>query len=303
MTQLALLASRLPLTPGRVVDLVSAPTLARVVHGQPVVVTGASSGVGREVALQLGRRGARVLLVARTAAALTEVAEAIRSEGGQAYVHPCDLSDPDSVDRLVAHLVGEHGPIAVLVNNAGRSIRRSLRDSEDRLHDFERTMALNYFGAVRLTLGLLGGMRAAGGGHVVHVSSMGRQAHTPRFAAYLASKAAFDEFSRCLAVEERHRGIRVSIVHLPLVRTAMIEATDTYERAPALSVEEGAAYVLEAIRTQPVRLTPTAGRLLELGWIAAPRALEHGFNLAFRASAEGARRTGGRLGRALRVPL
>ena len=303
MTQLALLASRLPLTPGRVVDLVSAPTLARVVHGRPVVVTGASSGVGRETALQLGRRGARVLLVARTAAALSEVAEAIRAEGGQAWIHPCDLSDPDAVDRLVAHLTGEHGPIAVLVNNAGRSIRRSIAESEDRLHDFERTMALNYFGALRLTLGLLPGMRLAGGGHVVHVSSMGRQAHTPRFSAYLASKAAFDEFARCLAAEERHRGIRVSTVHLPLVRTAMIEATDSYARAPALTVEEGAAMVLEAIRTQPVRLTPIAGRALELGWAVAPRALEHGFNLAFRASAEGARRTGGRLGRALRVPL
>src|SRR4051794_10076005 len=226
----------------------SGERLRRTVADRTVLVTGASSGIGEHVALKLGAAGARVLLVARTEDRLNEVAQAIRDQGGAAHVHPADLSEGDDADRLVEEVLAEHGAVDVLINNAGRSIRRPVRRAVHRAHDYERTMALNYFGPLHLILGFLPAMRKRRNGHIVNVSSMGVQFNAPRFSAYVASKSALDAFTRVLASEVEPAGIRCTTVHMPLVRTPMIDPTGAYDRLPALSPEAAADWVCEAIR-------------------------------------------------------
>jgi NAD(P)-dependent dehydrogenase (short-subunit alcohol dehydrogenase family) len=268
------LGSRLPNTPARLVRRATGPGLGGAVRDRTVLVTGASSGIGEETAVALGRAGARVLLVARSTEGLEAVAARIAADGGRAFVHPCDLTDLDAVGRLAEDVLREHGPVDVLVNNAGRSIRRSIAASYDRMHDFERTMQVNYYGPVRLVLGLLPAMREQGRGHVVNVLSEGLLLQTPRFAAYLASKSALDTFSRCVANEVRADGVRVTGVHMPLVRTPMIAPTAAYRRVPALRPHEGAALVLEAIAARPYAVTPREGAALALARTLVPGTLE-----------------------------
>jgi NAD(P)-dependent dehydrogenase (short-subunit alcohol dehydrogenase family) len=247
-----------------------APSLPRAVGGRLVLITGGSSGIGRSTALALGAAGARVALVARTRQKLEEVAEEITAAGGQAHVFPCDLTDLEAIDGLVAEVTATLGVPDVLINNAGRSIRRSVRNSYDRFHDYERTMALNYFGAVRLILGLLPGMRERGGGHIVNVSTMGLQTNTPRFSAYLASKAALDAFSRSIASEVVLDGIYFTTVYMPLVRTPMIAPTKHYDRLPALSPEAAAAMICDGIRKRPKRVSTALGSFSDATYAMAP---------------------------------
>jgi short-subunit dehydrogenase len=268
------LGSRLPNTPARLVRRLAGDGLVAAVRDRTVLVTGASSGIGEETAVALGGAGARVLLVARSASELERVAARIAMDGGSAAVHRCDLTDLDAVARLAGDVLREHGPVDVLVNNAGRSIRRPIAASYDRVHDFERTMQVNYYGPVRLVLGLLPAMREQGRGHIVNVLSEGLLLHTPRFAAYLASKSALDTFSRCVANEVRGDGVRVTGVHMPLVRTPMIAPTAAYRRVPALRPHEGAALVLEAIAARPYAVTPREGAALALARTVAPGTLE-----------------------------
>ncbi|MET1071383.1 MAG: SDR family oxidoreductase, partial [Umezawaea sp.] len=183
--------------------------------GRTVLITGASSGIGRATALAVARRGAIPLLVARRADELAAVAEEIRAGGGTAHCHPCDLTDGDAVDALVKQVLAEHD-VDMLVNNAGKSIRRSVLRSVDRLHDYERTMALNYFAPMRLILGLLPHMTERRSGHVVNVSTMGVQTNTPRFSAYLGSKAALDAVGRVAAAETVADGVTFTSVRMPL---------------------------------------------------------------------------------------
>lgn len=249
--------------------------LRDAVEGRKVLLTGASSGIGRETARRLGHAGAEVLLVARRRDRLEELAEEVRAEGGVAHVLPCDLADADDIAALVERVRAEHGPPDVIVNNAGHSIRRSLARSTDRLHDFERVMELNYFGAIRLTVPLVADMREAGRGHIVNVSTMGVQfGYEPRFAAYLASKAAVDAFTQSVAPETRRDNVRWTTVYMPLVRTEMISPTKAFERAPAMSVERGAGMVLDAIVRKPVRVTHPFGTALHVAQLAIPRRLE-----------------------------
>ena len=249
-----------------------APSLDERVRDRIVMVTGASSGIGREVALKVGVAGATVLLVARTREALDEVAVEIAAAGGVAVVYPCDLSDTDDIDRMVARVLDEQGPPDVLVNNAGRSIRRSVRRSYTRFHDYERTMQLNYFGAVKLILGVLPGMRARGSGHIINVSTMGLQTNTPRFSAYLASKAALDAFARSIASEIITDGVHITTVYMPLVRTPMIEPTKHYEHLPALSPDAAAEMIVEAIRRRPKRVSTLLGDFAGVTYATAPGA-------------------------------
>ena len=218
--------------------------LRKRVRNRTILVTGASSGVGRAAASRLGGAGASLILVARNEQELDAVAAEVEQAGGTAEVRPCDLSATRSVDRLLRQ-VGDR--VEILVNNAGRSIRRSVRKSTERPHDFERTMQLNFHGALRVTLGVLPAMRERGHGHVVNVSSMGVQFAAPRFAAYVASKAALDAFSRVSAAELKRDGVVFTTVHLPLVRTPMIAPTKLYEQMPALSPEDAAGWICEAI--------------------------------------------------------
>ncbi|WP_068054811.1 SDR family oxidoreductase [Nocardia xishanensis] len=227
--------------------------------GRIVLITGASSGIGLATAHAVARRGATVLMVARGRADLLAAAESVRAEGGAAYTYPCDITDPESVDGLVRAMLADHGHVDYLVNNAGRSIRRSVVNSTDRMHDFERTMAVNYFGAVRLILGLLPSMRARRFGHIVNISSIAVQTKVPRFAAYVASKSALDNFSEIAAVENRDAGITFTSVRMPLVRTPMIAPTDLYRSLPVPDPDRAAAIVVRALEDRPHRIDTPVG--------------------------------------------
>jgi len=252
------------------------------VAGKRVLITGASSGIGRATALRLASAGAHVLLVARSAEKLGEVRHEIERAGGVAHVFSADLADLASCDALVKEVTTALGGIDVLVNNAGRSIRRSLLLSQDRFHDYERTMQLNYFGALRLVFGFLPAMREQRHGHVVNVSSIGVQTNPPRFSAYVASKAALDAFSRCAASELLEDGIRLTTVYMPLVRTEMIAPTSIYKAFPTLSPNEAAALVCQAILEQGKRVSTPLGVAGEIAYAAAPEACDRLLALAYR---------------------
>ncbi len=230
--------------------------LTRGVKGKRVLITGASSGIGEAIAREVARQGGTPLLVARS----EEKLRTLRDEIGGEYF-PCDLNDPAQIDALVRTL-REGAPIDVLVNNAGRSIRRSLSHAYDRMHDFERTMQLNYFGALRLTLGVLPGMRARRNGHIINISSVGVLVNTPRFSAYVASKAAFDAFSKVAAGEALSDNVHFTTVYMPLVRTKMIAPTRGYANAPALTPEQAGEWVVGAIHNRPKSLSGGVARAI-----------------------------------------
>ncbi len=259
--------------------------LRAAVAGRRVLVTGASSGIGQAVALECARAGAVVLVVARRADLLDELVAEIASACGEAYAYPCDLSDEAATTLLAQTIIERHGGVDVLVNNAGRSIRRSLRNSADRLHDFDRVMRLNYFGMVWLTLPLVDHMRRRGGCHVVNVSTLGTQVQAqPRYSAYIASKCAMDGFTRAVAPETLPDQVTWSLVNLPLVRTDMIAPTRIYAQAPALSVEKGADMVLDAIRRRPTRVTHPLGTVSMLVNAVIPKRLDAVRARGFRAT-------------------
>jgi NAD(P)-dependent dehydrogenase (short-subunit alcohol dehydrogenase family) len=257
-------------------------TLERAVEGRTVLVTGASSGIGAAAALQIGRAGGNVLLVARREDRLGDVAARISEHRGSASVYPADLADAADVDRLSAEVLARHGGVDILVNNAGHSIRRSLTRSYDRIHDFELTIDLNYLAPVRLVLAFLPGMRARGFGHVVNVSSASVQIRTPRFAAYTASKAALDAFSDCAAAELVGDGIRFTTISMPLVRTPMIEPTAMYASFPALSPEQAGDRVCKAIIHRPRRIGTPYGVLVGTIDAVDPVAMEALRNRGYR---------------------
>ena len=242
------------------------------IQGSRVLVTGASSGIGEATARAVAARGGRVLLVARRAEELERVAGDIRSAGGEASTYVCDLTDETAVKSLVEQVLADHGGVDMLVNNAGRSIRRSLSASWDRMHDFERTMEINYFAPVRLMLGLLPSMVEQGHGHVVNVLSWGVQVKAPKFAAYLASKTALDVFSRVAGRELYADGVTFTNVRMPLVRTPMIGPTEVYAKSPALSPEQAAERIVRALEDRPVTIDTAIGRVAEVFNLVLPRA-------------------------------
>ena len=236
-----------------------------------VLVTGASSGIGEATARAAAARGATVLLVARRRDELARVQAEIETAGGRAATYPCDLTDGGAVDALVEQVLGGHGAVDYLVNNAGRSIRRSLELSYDRFHDFERTMAVNYFGPVRLTLGLLPAMRRQGFGHVVNILSWGVQLKAPKFAAYLASKTALDTWSRIAGRETYADNVTFTNMRFALVHTAMVVPTGNYEDRRGLTPGQAAERVVRALEDRPLTVDTRVGRAGELLNIVAPR--------------------------------
>ena len=211
--------------------------LRRRVAGQVVLITGASSGIGAGLSHRLARAGATVLLVARSLEKLQDTVDDIQADGGRAHAYRCDLADLDSCDRLCEQVLAEHGGVDILVNTAGRSIRRSVMHSLDRFHDYQRTMQLNYFGAIRLAMNLIPAMQARGQGHVINVSTMGVQSAPARFSAYLGSKSALEGWTLAAQNELVHTGVEFTLMNYPLVRTPMIAPTAIYRYVPAMSEE------------------------------------------------------------------
>jgi len=238
--------------------------------GQTVVITGSSSGIGAEAARKLARLGATVCLLARREDQLAEVKASIEAAGGVAHAYAVDLSDGDAAEAVAANLLADHVRFDALINNAGRSIRRPIIDSVDRSHDYERTMAINYFGAVRLTLALVPRFVEQGHGHVVISSSMSTQVPIPLFSAYLASKAALESFTRSLTAELGHKGITSTVVYFPMVRTEMSTATQIYQAMPMLSADKAANWLVKAVVDKPTRVTSLPGAMGELGMAALP---------------------------------
>jgi NAD(P)-dependent dehydrogenase (short-subunit alcohol dehydrogenase family) len=263
-------------------DLYKDRSLNAAVNGRTVVITGASSGIGRAAAMKIARAGGVPLLVARSMDKLEEAKAEIEAVGGTAYVYSADLSDMDSIDELVTRILDENVRVDMLVNNAGRSIRRSIALSQDRFHDFERTMQLNYFGAIRLTMGLLPHMRERGFGHIVNVSSIGAQTNPPRFSAYVASKAALDAWTRVVSSEVVGDGITFTTIHMPLVRTPMIAPTKIYDSFPTITPDEAADLVCEALRAKPKEISTRLGTFGEVAYALAPKAVDQVLHMAYK---------------------
>jgi thioester reductase-like protein/NADP-dependent 3-hydroxy acid dehydrogenase YdfG len=240
-------------------------------QGRHVIITGASSGIGRASALAVAERGATVFALARNADALDDLVAEIRAKGGQAHAFTCDVTDSTSVEHTVKDILGRFGHVDYLVNNAGRSIRRSVVNSTDRLHDYERVMAVNYFGAVRMVLALLPHWRERRFGHVVNVSSAGVQARNPKYSSYLPSKAALDAFADVVAAETLSDQITFTNIHMPLVKTPMIAPSQRLNAVRAISPERAAAMVVRGLVDKPARIDTPIGTLAEAGNYFAPR--------------------------------
>jgi NAD(P)-dependent dehydrogenase (short-subunit alcohol dehydrogenase family) len=263
-------------------DLFIDRSLKGHVGGKVVVVTGGSSGIGHATAVMMGRAGARVAIVARDESKLADAVREIGEEGGEARAFSADLADLDACDAVIRRISEEMGDISILVNNAGRSIRRSIASSYDRFHDFERCMQLNYFGSLRLIMGVLPAMEKRRHGQVINISSIGVLSNAPRFSAYVSSKAALDAFSRCAASEFSDTGIRFTTINMPLVRTPMIAPTKMYENVPTISPEEAAAMVKQAVIYKPQRIATRLGIFAQVMHAVAPKVWEIIMNGAFR---------------------
>jgi NAD(P)-dependent dehydrogenase (short-subunit alcohol dehydrogenase family) len=263
-------------------DLFADHSLSGKVKGRTVLITGGSSGIGKAAAQKIAAAGAKVLICARGAEELEATRKEIADAGGNCHSYVVDLSDTKACDELVQKVVAEHKNVDILINNAGRSIRRAIASSYDRFHDFERTMQLNYFGSLRLIMGFLPGMTERHRGHIINISSIGVLTNAPRFSAYVASKAALDAFSRCAQAEFSDNGINFTTVNMPLVKTPMIAPTKMYDSVPTLTPDEAADMIVEAIVERPVRLATRLGVFAQIFYAIAPRAYEILMNTAFR---------------------
>jgi NAD(P)-dependent dehydrogenase (short-subunit alcohol dehydrogenase family) len=252
------------------------------VAGRVVLITGGSSGIGRAAALKIARAGARTIVVARDAERLAETKADAARDGVELITYAADITDQAQSDALIKCIGAEHGPVDILINNAGHSIRRSIEMSLGRFHDFERLMAVNYFAAVRLCLGILPAMVARGSGHVINISSISVLVNAPRFSGYVASKAALEAWTRCAASEFLDQGIHFTTINMPLVRTAMTAPTKLYEDAPTLSPQEAADMVVDAIIRRPDRIATRLGHFGKLMDIVLPRLGHIIMNTAFR---------------------
>jgi NAD(P)-dependent dehydrogenase (short-subunit alcohol dehydrogenase family) len=251
------------------------------VENKVVLITGGSSGIGRSSAIKIAEAGGKVIIVARGEEELTKCRDEIVAMGGKCWAYTCDLTDLASCDALVKTVLAEHKHVDVLINNAGRSIRRSIELSYDRFHDFERTMQLNYFASLRLIMGFLPVMTERRKGHVINISSIGVLASSPRFSAYVASKAALDAFSRCAQAEFSAKNIAFTTINMPLVKTPMIAPTKMYDSIPTLTPEEAADMVVKAIIERPSRVATRMGIFAATLNALVPKAYEVIMNTAF----------------------
>ncbi len=263
-------------------DLFIDRSLKGTVGGKVVLVTGGSSGIGLAAAHKFAEAGATTVICGRDQDKLDEACAEAKAKGYQFTAYAADIADMADCDRFTQLVIANHGGVDFLINNAGRSIRRAIESSYDRFHDFERTMQLNYFGCLRVTMGLLPGMVAKRKGHVVNISSIGVLTNAPRFSAYVASKAALDAWTRCASSEFADQGVSFTTINMPLVRTPMIAPTNIYKNVPTLSPEEAADMVAQACISKPVRIATRLGITGELLHALVPRMAQIGMNTTFR---------------------
>ncbi|WP_368565982.1 SDR family oxidoreductase [Pseudoxanthomonas sp. UTMC 1351] len=275
-------------------DLFVDRTLKGKVRNKVVVITGGSSGIGLSTAQRVADAGAVTIIVARGEEELFKARDDMKARGGKVFAYTADLSDMADCDRLVKQVLEEHGHVDILINNAGRSIRRSIELSYDRFHDFERTMQLNYFGSLRLIMGFMPTMTHRRKGHIINISSIGVLANSPRFSAYVASKAALDAFSRCAQGELSGKGISFTTINMPLVKTPMIAPTKMYDSVPTLTPEEAADLLVKAIIEKPSRIATRLGIFAALINALAPKAYEVVMNTAFELFPDSAAAKGDR---------
>jgi NAD(P)-dependent dehydrogenase (short-subunit alcohol dehydrogenase family) len=262
-------------------DAVRGRTLHEAVEGTITLITGGSSGIGEAAAKKIAEAGGEVVLVARTPENLEKVADDIRGSGGTAHVYPCDLTDMDAIAAMADKVLADLGGVDMLVNNAGKSIRRSLALSYDRIHDYQRTMQLNYLGAVQLILKFIPGMRERGFGQIINVSSVGVQTRAPRFGAYIASKSALDSLCDALQAEVVNDDIKFTTVHMALVRTPMISPTKLYDKFPALTPDQAAGVITDAIVHRPRRASSPFGQFAAVADAVNPAVMDLLRNRAF----------------------
>ena len=258
-----------------------ASLLSKAIRNKIVVVTGATAGIGEDSAIKLAKAGAIVILAARTPEKLDATLAKIKADGGRAFAYSCDISDLADCDRFVKTVLDKHGHVDILVNNAGRSIRRSLKYSFERFHDFERTMQLNYFGAVRLIMGFAPLMLERKSGQIINVSSIGVLTNAPRFAAYVASKAALDAFSTCAASEFSDRNVDFTTIYMPLVATAMTAPTKMYKAFPMLTPDEASEMIVDAVIDRPTRIATGLGLAGAVSHALTPKLSEYILNQAY----------------------
>jgi NAD(P)-dependent dehydrogenase (short-subunit alcohol dehydrogenase family) len=260
-------------------------SLRGTVGGKVVLVTGGSSGIGLAAAIKFAEAGAITVICARDEAKLAEAKREILQKAGkdaQVVTYSADIAAEQSCNELVQWLTDTYGGVDFLINNAGRSIRRAIESSYDRFHDYERTMQLNYFGCLRVTMGLLPGMAARHHGHVVNISSIGVLTNAPRFSAYVASKAALDAWTRCASSEFADQGITFTTINMPLVRTPMIAPTKIYNNVPTLAPEEAADMIAQACIFKPVRIATRLGITGQVLHALVPRVAQIVMNTSFR---------------------
>ncbi len=257
-------------------------SLKGTVGGKVVLVTGGSSGIGLAAAHKFAEAGAVTVICGRDQAKLDEACKEARGRGYEFVAYAADIADMADCDRFLKLLQDNHGGVDFLINNAGRSIRRAIEASYDRFHDYERTMQLNYFGCLRVTMGLLPAMVAKHKGHVVNISSIGVLTNAPRFSAYVASKAALDAWTRCASSEYADQGISFTTINMPLVRTPMIAPTGLYNNVPTLSPEEAADMIAQACIFKPVRVATRLGITGQLMHATVPRIAQIVMNTTFR---------------------
>ncbi|CAN7217664.1 SDR family oxidoreductase [Acidovorax delafieldii] len=257
-------------------------TLKGTVAGKVVLITGGSSGIGLAAAHKFAEAGATTIICGRDQDKLDEACAEAKAKGYQFIAYSADIADMTDCDRFVQLLIDNHGGVDFLINNAGRSIRRAIESSYDRFHDYERTMQLNYFGCLRVTMGFLPGMVAKRKGHVVNISSIGVLTNAPRFSAYVASKAALDAWTRCASSEFADQGITFTTINMPLVRTPMIAPTKIYNNVPTLSPEEAADMIAQACIFKPVRIATRLGITGQLLHALVPRVAQITMNTSFR---------------------
>ncbi len=262
-------------------DLFIDRTLKGKVRNKVVLITGGSSGIGLATAAKVAAAGATTVIVARGEEELFKARDAMVAAGGKVFAYTADLADMADCDRLVTQVLDAHGQVDILINNAGRSIRRSIELSYDRFHDFERTMQLNYFGSLRLIMGFMPKMTERRRGHVINISSIGVLANSPRFSAYVASKAALDAWSRCAQGELSGKGICFTTINMPLVKTPMIAPTKMYDSMPTLTPDEAADLIIRGIIEKPSRIATRLGIFSALLNAVAPKAYEVVMNTAF----------------------